>query len=127
MFNSLRPHGLQPARFLCQGKNTRVGCHALLQGIFPTLGLNPGLLHCRWILSRLSHQGSSRILEWVAYPFLQGIFRTQELNRGLLHSRWILYQLTYHSQGEYIKGLGAQEGHHFASLLLALTLSQSDD
>ena len=29
------------------GKNTGVGCHALLQGIFPTQGLNPGLLHCR--------------------------------------------------------------------------------
>ena len=32
------------------GKNTGVGCHALLQGIFLTQGLNPGLLHCRWIL-----------------------------------------------------------------------------
>ena len=39
------------------GKNTGVGCHALLQGIFPTQGSNPGLLHCRWILHRLSHQG----------------------------------------------------------------------
>ena len=51
------------------GKNTGVGCHALLQGIFPTQGSNPGLLHCRWILSQLSHQGSPRILEWVAYLF----------------------------------------------------------
>ena len=32
------------------GKNTRVGCYALLQGIFPTQGPNPGLLHCRCIL-----------------------------------------------------------------------------
>ena len=32
------------------GKNTGVGFHALLQGIFPTQGLNPGLLNCRWIL-----------------------------------------------------------------------------
>ena len=39
------------------GKNTGVGCHALLQGIFPTQGLNPGFLHCRWILYSLSHQG----------------------------------------------------------------------
>ena len=31
-------------------KNTRVGCHALLQGIFPTQGSNPGLLHCRQIV-----------------------------------------------------------------------------
>ena len=39
------------------GKNIEVGCHALLQGIFPTQGLNPGLLHCRWILYSLSYQG----------------------------------------------------------------------
>ena len=40
------------------GKNTGVGCHALLQGIFPTQGSNPGLPNCRWILYRLSHHGS---------------------------------------------------------------------
>ena len=40
------------------GKNTGVDCHALLQGIFPTQGLNPGLPHCRRILYHLSHQGS---------------------------------------------------------------------
>ena len=40
------------------GKNTKVGCHALLQGIFPTQGSNPGLPHCRWILNQLSHKGS---------------------------------------------------------------------
>ena len=40
------------------GKNTGVGCPALLQGIFPTQGLNPGLPHCRWIPYHLSHQGS---------------------------------------------------------------------
>ena len=51
------------------GKNARVGCHALLQWIFPTQRLNPGLPHCRCILYRLSHQGSPRILEWVAYTF----------------------------------------------------------
>ena len=56
------------------GKTTGVGCHALLQGIFLTKdhGLNPGLLHCRWILYCLSHQGSPRILEWVVYPFSRG-------------------------------------------------------
>ena len=40
------------------GKNTEVGWHALLQGIFPTQKSNPGLLHCRWILYHLSRQGS---------------------------------------------------------------------
>ena len=40
------------------GKNTGVGCHALLQGIFSTQGPNPGLPHCRQILYHLSHQGN---------------------------------------------------------------------
>ena len=37
------------------GKNTGVGCHALLQGIFPIQGSNPGLPHCRQILYYLSY------------------------------------------------------------------------
>ena len=45
------------------GKNTGMDCHALLQGIFPTQGLNPGLSHWRMILYHLSHWGSPRILE----------------------------------------------------------------
>ena len=47
---------LHPWDFL--GKSTGVGCHFLLQGIFPTQGSNPGLPHCRQMLYRLSHQGS---------------------------------------------------------------------
>ena len=44
-------------------KNTGGGCHSLLQGIFPTRGLNPGLLHCRQILYQLSYYSrSSRII-----------------------------------------------------------------
>ena len=58
--DSLRPHGLEPTRFLCPwnspGKNTEVGSHSLLQGIFLTQGLNLGLLLCRWILYWLSHR-----------------------------------------------------------------------
>ena len=54
------------------GKNTGVGCHALLQGIFPTQGLNPDFPYCKWILYHLSHQGSPKILEWVVYPFCRG-------------------------------------------------------
>ena len=64
--DSLRPHGLQPARLLCPwdfpGKNTGVGCHFLLQGIFLTLGLNLDLLHQMQILYRLSHQGNLNYL-----------------------------------------------------------------
>ena len=57
------------------GQNTGVGSHSLLQGIFLTQGLNPGLPHCGWILYHLSHQGSPRILKWVTYPFSSGSSR----------------------------------------------------
>ena len=40
------------------GMNAEVGSHSLLQGIFPTQGSNPGLLHCRRILYCLNHPGS---------------------------------------------------------------------
>ena len=53
-------------------KNTGVGSLSLLQKIFPTQELNQDLLHCRQILQQLSHQGSPRILEWVAFPFSKG-------------------------------------------------------
>ena len=56
------------------GQNTGVGSLSLFRGIFPTQGSNPGLLHCRQILYQLSHQGSPRILEWVAYPSSRGSF-----------------------------------------------------
>ena len=52
--------------------DTGVGSISLLQGIFPTQGLNPGLPHCRWILYQLNHKGSPWILEWIAYPFSSG-------------------------------------------------------
>ena len=59
---SLRPRGLWRSRLFhpwdSPGKNTGVGCHFLLQGIFLTRRLNPGLLHCRQTLYPLSHQGS---------------------------------------------------------------------
>ena len=40
------------------GKSTEVGCHFLLQRIFPTQGSNAGLPHCRQMLCHLSHQGN---------------------------------------------------------------------
>ena len=67
MSDSLRPHGLKPTRLRCPwdfpGKGTRVRCHFLLQGIFPTQGSNPGLLHCRQTLYPLSRQGSHGVEE----------------------------------------------------------------
>ena len=69
--DSLWLHGLH-SPWNSPGQNAAVGSLSLLQGIFPTQGLNPGLPHCRWILYQLSHQGSPRILEWVAQPFSRG-------------------------------------------------------
>ena len=57
------------------GQNTGVGSLSFLWGVFPTQGSNPGLPHCRQILYQLSHKGSLRILEWVAYPFSRGSSR----------------------------------------------------
>ena len=90
-------------------RNTRVGCHALLQGISATQGLNPGLPHCRWILYQLSYQGNSKSQIVLYSPWnspgqntgvhslslLQGIFPTQGLNPGLPQSRQNLYQQSY--------------------------------
>ena len=47
---TLRPHGLY-SRWNSPGQNAGVGSLSLLQGIFPTRGLSPGLPHCRWILT----------------------------------------------------------------------------
>ena len=67
----LRSQGLQPARLLSPrdspGENPGVGCHFLLQLIFPTQGLNPGLLHWQVDYLPLSHVGS---LFWVLVTIL---------------------------------------------------------
>ena len=78
MSDSLRPHRLYPTRLLCPwdspGKNTGVGCHFLLQRIFPTQGSNLGLSHWGQILYPPSHQGSP--------VFLRGMFKVCCLKLG---------------------------------------------
>ena len=64
-----------PAEPQGKPKNTGEGSVSLLQQIFPTQGSNWGLPHCRQILFQLSHKGSPRILEWVAFPFSSGSLR----------------------------------------------------
>ena len=64
------------------GKNTRVGCHALLQGIFPTQGLNPSLPHCTWILYHLNHQGNP----CSAYQHTQENIRNPNAEASLLQN-----------------------------------------
>ena len=55
--DSLQPHGLY-SPWNSPGWNTGVGSLSLLQGVFPTQGSNPGLLHCRRILYQLSYERS---------------------------------------------------------------------
>ena len=59
--NSLRPHGLN-SPWHSPGRNIGVGSLSVLQGIFPTQGLNPDLPHYKRILYQLSHKRSPRIL-----------------------------------------------------------------
>ena len=67
MSDTCDPMGYVDCRLLCQwdfpGKNTGVGCHFLLQGIFSTQGLNACLLHCRQIFLPLSYLGSMKPLD----------------------------------------------------------------
>ena len=71
--NSLQPHGLWPTKLLCPwdspGKNTGVGCYALLQGIFPTQGIEPEspvVPALQADSSLLSHQGSPHRMDMQA-------------------------------------------------------------
>ena len=97
--DSLQPHGCNPPGSSVHrdspGKNTWTGCHALLQGIFPTQGLNSGVPHFRLILYHLSHERSPRILQWVAYPFSRGTFWPRNRTRvsctaSRFFTSWIL-------------------------------------
>ena len=87
--DSLRPHGLQPARLLCSwdspGKNTGVGCHDFLQGIFLIQESNLGLQHCRQILYHVSHQGSPT-------SFIEDIIINSALNKKLLYQKSCIFQ-----------------------------------
>ena len=85
---TLQSPGLLPARLLSPWAFFRQkywsGLPCLLQGIFPTQGSNLSLPYCRWILYHLTHQGSPRILEWVAYPFSRGTFQSRNQPRSLV-------------------------------------------
>ena len=91
--DSLWPHGLY-SPWISPGQNTGVGSLSLLQGIFPTQGLNPIPLHCRQFFTSWATREAQEY--WSGYPILlQWIFLTQESNWGLIHCRCILYHLSY--------------------------------
>ena len=108
MSDSLGSRGLEPTRFLCPwnspGKNTGVGCHSFLQGIFQTQGLNLGLLHCRRILYHLSHGNQSVGLS----SFREVRIRIlKPLQCFLLKSIRILHMLSSEEKNETIGRFGA--------------------
>ena len=93
---TLWPHGLQPTKLLCPwnspGQNTGVGSLSLLQGIFPTQEVNPGLPQ---ILYQLNHKESPRKLEWVVYPFSSGSSQLRNRTRvsciaGKFFTNWAI-------------------------------------
>ena len=73
-----QPRVLQPARLLCPwdflGRDTGVGCHFLLQGICPTQGSNPCLLHWQVDSLPLSHQGRRSLNNYFYYPVAPIVF-----------------------------------------------------
>ena len=84
MSNSLRPRGLWPSRLLrpwdSPGKNTGVGCHALLQGMFPTQGSNPGLLNCRRFFTNWATREAQLHVRWDHMNLLT--FRSSWIQNG---------------------------------------------
>ena len=96
MTDSVKPHRQQPTRLPrpwdSPSKNTGMGCHALLQGIFPNQGSSPAL-QVDSLPAELPRKPKNTGVG--SLSLLQGIFPIEELNRGLLHCRQILYQLSY--------------------------------
>ena len=76
-----------PCQWDSLGKNTEVGCHFLLQRIFPTQGSNPGLPHCRQMLYHLSHQGKRVLLLAGSFGAFHMDFFTRLLS--VLPARWL--------------------------------------
>ena len=71
------------------GKNIGVGCHALLQGIFPTQGLNPGLPHCRRILYQLSHKGSPTYSRHLCLIYLAQLVKNPPAMQETQFDSWV--------------------------------------
>ena len=103
MSNSLWPHELQPVKLLCSwaypGKNTEVGCHFLLQGIFLTQGSNLRLLHLlHWQADSLpvSHQGNPTdfysLSKWTIKFHFGASFSSTYTKIGTIQ-RWLAWPL----------------------------------
>ena len=90
MFNSLWPHEAcqVPLPMELSRQEYLSGCHFLLQGIFPTQGLNLGLLHCRWILYHLSHIVNISQKHWKLFSVKKENLIPTQLPKATI---WFLY------------------------------------
>ena len=97
--NSLWPRGQSNLAALpnSPGKNTGVGSCSLLQGIFPTWGLNPGLQYCRQILYQLSHQGSPLLTHHLIKETLTSLSKVASPTLWMLCplTPWLNLHVTY--------------------------------
>ena len=102
------------------GKNTGVGCQALLQRIFPTQVSST-------VADSLPAEppGKSKNTGVGSLSLLQRIFPTQESNWGLLHCRWTLYQLSYQGSPPSLKPPGNFDVKSQVSRNLEITCSHT--
>ena len=86
--SSLQPHGWRPSRIHgdSAGKNTGVGCQALLQSLFPTQGSNPGLLHCRRFFTNWATREAQLHVTWDHMNWLT--FRSSWNTKWQFHMFW---------------------------------------
>ena len=117
MSSSLPPHRQEPARLLCSwdspGKNTGVGCHALLWRIFPTQESNPflrHLLHCRQILYPLSHLGSPNLYNVACQLYVN---KTGKKIFWKRHEAWVSSK----KPNRKVLWLGTWDYHHTAPMM----------
>ena len=117
MSNSLLLHGLY-SPWNSPGQNMGVGSHSLLQGIFPTQGLNPSLSHCRHILCQLSNKGSPIWHLYILYVTFIHIWQIPMWNiwhLGIILKKKI--KIICKSKSDYSK--------HFSVYLLSMCLCVS--
>ena len=123
-FDSLRPHGLQPTRFLYPWGFSRQknwsGLPCPAPGDLPNPGIKPRSPALQVDSLPAETQGKPKNAQLSSLSLFQGIFPTQESTRGFLHCRWIVYQLSYQGSLPYITG-----GKAIWNIALAMTFSNS--
>ena len=107
MSDSLWPQGLQPTRLLhpwdFPGKSTGVGCHFLLQGIFLTQGLNPGLPHCKQM-----NPGKETTTMWETW--VQSLSLEDPLEKGTaIHSSILAWRIPWTEEPGKLQSMGCKE------------------